>query len=425
MIKKAVIAGGNTVLSEKLKSMLTGYETDICSVSGYTAGGDFSVLDLSANKLPENTSADDWDTIEKKYVDAVYSFFKGLFPKIKERNWSSAVVIIPSGGNYVSESAMYLIEGMCKSFACEAAQYNAIINCIECRGMDIKRLSELIVFFADERAYMTGQVLRPCFKNSYVFSGSPVALITGAGQGIGLAAVRELKSRGFKVCLNDIAMTESVKRAAYETGSYPAMGDISVRENTDRFIANIISDLGGIDVFIANAAYMNMCPFEKLEKQDFDRHVNVNIRGHLGCLSAVIPVMKKQGFGRIILFSSMFGTSGWRNACSYAGTKTALIGLGQYLAAELEEYGISVCIISPGVIDTPQLKADADDMGVTVEEVKKIYARDIPLGRVGSPESVAYLAGFLADGGADYLSGSIIQTNGGEIRNTPESISRR
>lgn len=118
----------------------------------------------------------------------------------------------------------------------------------------------------------------------------------------------------------------------------------------------------------------------------------------------------------------MFGTAGWKNAVSYAGTKTAMIGLGQYLSRELSEYGISVSVVSPGVIDTPQLRADADDLGVTIDEVKNIYRKDIPLGRLGTAADVAYLTAFLGNGGADYLSGQILQTNGGEVRTTPETI---
>ena len=214
MIKKAVIAGGNTVFSEKLKSMLTGYETDICSVSGYTAGGDFSVLDLSADKLPENASADDWDTIEKKYVDAVYSFFKGLFPKIKERNWSSAVVIIPSGGNYVSESAMYLIEGMCKSFACEAAQYNAIINCIECRGMDIKRLSELTAFFAEHYAadYPEPEAILTAGLRGARIREVPVEMRERAG---GVSSINTMKSAYYMI---KVSLALILERFSYGRG---------------------------------------------------------------------------------------------------------------------------------------------------------------------------------------------------------------
>lgn len=424
MKRSAVVSGADKKFAKALCEKLEEYDVEIYSVDECENSGDFSVLDLS--EISQNVSKNSWDELKNYYVDTVYRFFKGLFPKIKFRKWSSVVVIIPNENNSLFETAIYLVEGMCKSFACEAAKYNAIVNCIECKDKDNKRLAELTAFFADERAYMTGQVIKPDFsvicQDNEKLSEPPVALITGSGQGIGLSMVKELKKRGYTTCLNDINLTEKVSCAIAETNSYPAIGDISVKSITDEFISRIVADCGHIDVFAANAAYMNMCSFEDLCKDNFDRHLSVNIQGHLNCLSAVIPIMKKQKRGRIILFSSMFGTAGWKNAVAYAGTKTAMIGLGQYLSKELADYGISVSIISPGVIDTPQLKSDADDLGVSIEEVKKIYEKDIPLARVGKPEDVAYLAGFLADGGADYLSGRILQTNGGEVRNTPEFI---
>lgn len=424
MIKSAVVISEDKKFAEELCEKLTSYDTEICNIGEYKNNGDFSVLDLSVTL--QDIPNGNWHELKNNYVDIVFEFFKRLFPKIKIRKWSSVVLIVPNCSNSCFGTATYLIEGMCKSFACEVARYNTIVNCIECKTNDHKRLAELVSFFSDERAYMTGQVIKPDFSGIYheekEFSQPPVALITGSGQGIGLSMVKELKNRGYLTCLNDIKLTEKIKSEIVETESFNAVGDISDKSVTDELINRIVADCGHIDVFAANAAYMNMCSFEKLKKSDFDRHVDVNIQGHFNCLSSVIPIMKKQRRGRIILFSSMFGTEGWKNAVAYAGTKTAMIGMGQYLSKKLADYGISVSIISPGVIDTPQLKSDADDLKVSIDEVKKIYEKDIPLGRVGKPEDVAYLAGFLADGGADYLSGRILQTNGGEVRSTPEFI---
>ena len=161
---------------------------------------------------------------------------------------------------------------------------------------------------------------------------------------------------------------------------------------------------------------MNMTPFADVDINDFEKHLSVNIEGHLNILQRAVEIMKKQRYGRIILFSSMFGVEGWKNASAYSATKRAMIGACKALSKKLEKYNISVCAIAPGIIDTPQLQADADDLGVTREEMIKIYEKDIPLGRAGKPEDVAYLAGFLAGENALALSGSVIQTNGGESR---------
>lgn len=246
---------------------------------------------------------------------------------------------------------------------------------------------------------MTGQVIVPKFKSLYCNRNKslekPVALVTGSGQGIGLSIKKELKNRNFVTCLNDIAMTNKVKLALEETQAFPAIGDISNKAQVYKLVNCIIEKYGHIDVFVANAAYMKMTPFEELSKMEFNKHINVNIARHLNCLSPVITIMKKQQKkGKIILFSSMFGTQGWKNACSYASTKAAMVGLGQCLSKELSQYGISVSIISPGVIDTLQLQDDAIDAGVSIEKIKKIYEKDIPIGRIGSPDDVAYLVGF-------------------------------
>ncbi|MGN0610489.1 MAG: SDR family NAD(P)-dependent oxidoreductase [Ruminiclostridium sp.] len=411
-MKTAAIYSASVAFSEELSHILKEYRVFSENIASGFIQADFSVLDF----------CDEID-ITKAY-EKLLAFFRCVSDYIKTGRYTSSVVILPSGLGYKDESYLYLMQGMIKSFACEAAEHGSIVNCIECGDRDDVKLAQLAAFFSDSRAYMTSQVLRPDFsrKTPAVSGGKKTVLITGAGQGIGAATAREFASLGYNVCINDISATDKVKQTAEQSGAYLALGDISVRENTDRFISDVIAKFGRIDVFAANAAYMNMCGFDELKNNDLERHIAVNLKGHLNCIDKVVEQMKKQGGGRILLFSSMFGTSGWKNAVSYAGTKTAMIGLGQYLAREMEEYGISVSIISPGVIDTPQLKADADDLGVSVEEVKEIYKRDIPLGRLGTAEDVAYLAGFLGNGGADCLSGRILQTNGGEVRTTPESI---
>ncbi len=411
-MKTAAIYSASVAFSAELSHILTEYHVISENVASGFMQADFSVLDL-------------YDEIDfSKAHEKLFAFFKSVNSSMDSGRCTSSLVVLPSGLGYKDEAYIYLMQGMLKSFACEAAERGSIVNCIECADRDDIRLAQLVSFFADRRAYMTAQVIRPDFKRKApaTYSGQKTVLITGGGQGIGAATASEFFALGYQVCINDISVNDKVKQTAEQIGAYLAPGDISVKENTDRFISDIIDKFGRIDLFVANAAYMNMCGFDTLENGDLERHIAVNLKGHLNCLEKVIEQMKNQGGGRILLFSSMFGTSGWKNAVSYAGTKTSMIGLGQYLSRELEEYGISVAVISPGVIDTPQLKADADDLGVSIDEVKEIYRRDIPLGRVGAAEDVAYLAGFLGGGGADYLSGRIMQTNGGEVRTTPESI---
>lgn len=146
------------------------------------------------------------------------------------------------------------------------------------------------------------------------------------------------------------------------------------------------------------------------------KHVDINIKGHVEALKHVIPIMKKQHRGKIILLGSIFGVEGWENASAYAGTKAAMQGLGRSLSYTLKEWNISTTIIAPGMIDTPQLNADALDRGISLDKMKKIYAEEIPLKRLGKASDIAFLIRFLCDGGNDFLNGSIIQSNGGESR---------
>ncbi len=126
--------------------------------------------------------------------------------------------------------------------------------------------------------------------------------------------------------------------------------------------------------------------------------------------------MRRIGAGRIVLISSFFGILGWKNATGYCASKSGISALGESLAAELISENISVSIIAPGIIDTPQLQVDADDLNVSREEVKAIYAQDIPLGRVGGPEEVAATVAFLAGEGGPIFNGRTLHINGGISR---------
>ena len=399
MMKKYFIFSENRRLRSDLAEMLEGY------IGGGIADADYVLIDLTA---------------QRGYTHKLLDILKSLCKRYDDFPWRSAVILLPDTMQPEGRTEEYLAQGMCKSFACEAAEHNFIVNIILCGGYD-RRLAELCAFFSSERAYMTAQVIKPDLSAAAAaMPDSPVALVTGSGQGIGLAALKELKRLGFRVCLNDIRSSARISESIRSIGALNAVGDISDPAGIDDIINSVMREYGRLDVFVANAAYMHMESVSNLTESDFDKHIAVNVNGHMNLLERIIPVMKNQGGGRIILMSSMFGTAGWRNAAAYAGTKAAMIGLGQALSASLMQYGIRVGIVAPCIIDTPQLAADAQSMGVTINEMKKIYARDIPLGRLGTAEDAAYLIGYLANGGADILSARIMQTGGGEVRTTAE-----
>ncbi|CAB1058365.1 Oxidoreductase, short-chain dehydrogenase/reductase family [Olavius sp. associated proteobacterium Delta 1] len=243
-----------------------------------------------------------------------------------------------------------------------------------------------------------------------------VALVTGAGQGIGRATAIRLAEEGAKVAVNDLDTHPDLQAVARETGGIAVACDMSKACQVETMVKEIAEQLGPVEILVANAAYMTMVPFLEQDPGDWWKHLNVNLTGHLGCIQAVLAGMRKLGGGRIIIMSSMFGIEGWKNASAYGASKSGLTALGEALAAELRSENIHVGIVHPGVIDTPQLQVDADDFDISLDEVKAMYAKDIPLDRVGDPEEVAATVSFLAAEGGPIFSGQIVQINGGLSR---------
>jgi NAD(P)-dependent dehydrogenase (short-subunit alcohol dehydrogenase family) len=181
-------------------------------------------------------------------------------------------------------------------------------------------------------------------------------------------------------------------------------------------IKEVGAQIGPVEILVANAARMTMSPFLEQNANEWWEQINVNLTGHISCIHAVLPGMRRIGAGRIILISSFFGVLGWKNASGYSASKSGISALGESLAAELKSENICVSIIAPGIIDTPQLQVDADDLNVSREEVKAIYAQDIPLGRVAAAEEVAATVAFLAAEGGPIYNGRTLHINGGNCR---------
>lgn len=243
-----------------------------------------------------------------------------------------------------------------------------------------------------------------------------VALVTGAGQGIGKAIAVRLAQEGALVAVNGREAHPKIQAVARETGGISVLADIAEGAQVERMVAEVEKQLGPVKILVANAAYMTMMPFLEQDSADWWKHLDVNLTGHLSCIHAVVPGMRCLGGGNIIIISSIFGIEGWKNASAYGASKSGLTALGESLAEELRSENIHVGIIQPGVIDTPQLQADAKDLNISVEEVKARYARDIPMGRVGNPQEVAATVAFLAAEGGPIFSGRSLHINGGQSR---------
>ena len=245
-------------------------------------------------------------------------------------------------------------------------------------------------------------------------------LITGGTQGIGEAVCDAFSKQGSKVAINGRKLDDKVKKVLDRTGAFPAMGDISDTDTGGRIVKEVLDKYGKLDVLVANAAGMSMKPFLEQDEEEWWEQVKMNPTEHFACMKAALPHMIEDGGGKIVIISSLFGTLGWNNATGYGASKSGLLTLGQYLAKEYDKHNINVGIIVPGVIRTPQLNIDAEDLGISYDEVCEMYAEEIAMGRLGKPEEIAEMVIFMAtENGGKALSGRHVQVSGGEYRSTP------
>src|SRR5215468_4376190 len=211
-----------------------------------------------------------------------------------------------------------------------------------------------------------------------------VALVTGAAQGLGHATALRLAADGFAVAVNDITDDGRLTELAGRTGGIAVPADISDPAAGPAMAATVASQLGPVQVLVANAAAMAMSPFLEAKPGEWWHQIDVNLSGHFRVIQAVIPGMRAQGHGRIIIISSGWGVIGHPNATAYAASKAGLIALTKGLGRELGPQGILTNAIAPSFIDTEQLRVDADDAGITLDEMRQRY-RAQSSGRCSSP----------------------------------------
>jgi NAD(P)-dependent dehydrogenase (short-subunit alcohol dehydrogenase family) len=245
-----------------------------------------------------------------------------------------------------------------------------------------------------------------------------VCLVTGAAQGMGRGHVIRMASEGARVAVNDVVDDERLKGVVAEMGGYPAPADIADPAAVRRMVSGVEAALGPIEVLVCNAARMTMMPFLDEPPEQWWPQIDVNLSGHMDVIAAVLPGMRRLGRGRIVIISSLWGPTGWENASGYTATKSGLISLGRALGRELAPEGIYVTIVAPGITDTPQLQVDADDAGVSLEEIQALYAKSVPSGRIGVPDDISRAVVFLSTKSARAYVGQTIQPNGGEVRSS-------
>jgi 3-oxoacyl-[acyl-carrier protein] reductase len=238
-----------------------------------------------------------------------------------------------------------------------------------------------------------------------------VALVTGAGRGIGLGIALAFAREGARVALCDVSaalLDEALAQIEAQGGQALAFHmDVTRQEQIQHVVGHVVGRWGTIDILVNNAGIYEVLPFEEISEAQWDRLLAVNLKGAFLCCQAVVPHMKRQGGGRIINMASSAGkTGGTLAGAHYSVSKAGLICLAKQLARELGLYGITVNAIAPGRIDTPMIHVASD-------EENEAFRLRTPLGRLGTAEDVANAAVFLASGEAAFITGEILDVNGG------------
>ena len=237
-----------------------------------------------------------------------------------------------------------------------------------------------------------------------------VALITGASRGIGKAIALGLAKEGTHVAINYVKNHELAKKVAEKARSYGVnaktyQADVSNFNQVKTMVEEIVQDFGGIDILVNNAGIIpqHFSIFD-IPIDEWDRIINVNLKGVFNCTKAVVPYMIKRGEGKIINLASVAGKMGGTVGPHYAASKAGIIGMTFSLAQELLKYNITVNAIAPGPIETELIARLPDD-------VKKRILKRVPMGRFGKPEEVVEAVVFLIK--CDYVTGEVIDVNGG------------
>ena len=242
-----------------------------------------------------------------------------------------------------------------------------------------------------------------------------VVIISGARQGMGLAIAKRLKKEGALLALNDRVLDDKLKEVCQELNAFVAPGDLSDLKAIPAIVKSVVEKYGKIDAVIAQHAYINMDKFEEQGNDEWWKVVNTNLLGTYVLIRESMEHLKKSK-GKVVVTSSYWGLTGWPEASAYASSKAGLISLVKSLGRELAPLGINVNGIAPGVINTPQLEVDAKNLNMPLSQVLDMYAKNIPLGRVGTSDEIASVVAFLLDPEQNAMVGQIVNANGGEIR---------
>ncbi len=237
-----------------------------------------------------------------------------------------------------------------------------------------------------------------------------VAVITGAGRGIGKAIAERLALKGAKVVIADLNLQDA-EAVAKEISSKGAEAravsvDVSSSESVKTMFNEVVKDFGAIDILINNAGITRDTLVLRMKEEDWDAVINVNLKSVFLCSKEAIRVMAKKRYGRIVNIASVVAFMGNPGQANYSASKAGIVGLTKTLAREYASRGITVNAVAPGFIQTAMTEK-------LPENVKEEMLKSIPLGRFGTVQDVANAVEFLASPESGYITGHVIHVNGG------------
>ena len=237
-----------------------------------------------------------------------------------------------------------------------------------------------------------------------------VALVTGGAQGIGKAVALLLARNGADVVISDINLEKAEETAKeIETIGRKASAikvDVANLDQVESMVETILQQFGHVDILINNAGITRDKLILRMTEEEWDAVLNINLKGTFNCTKAVVRHMSKQRRGKIVSIASVVGEMGNAGQANYAASKAGVIGFTKTIAREFAQRGINVNAIAPGYIETPMTEA-------LPEKAKEELKRMIPMERLGKPEDVAEAVLFLVSEASSYITGQVLNVNGG------------
>ncbi len=245
-----------------------------------------------------------------------------------------------------------------------------------------------------------------------------VAVVTGAGRGIGKAIAIRLAEEGARVVVSDVDLAfaenvaEKLKMMGRETLAIKA--DVSDWQEVKQMFEQAGRRFGGVDILVNNAGIRRDAPFHKISEKEWDAVIAIQLKGSFNCARAAQKYMVRQNYGKIVNLSSPVPASlGNRGQASYASASAAIEGFTKALAVELGRYNINVNCVAPDFIDTEMTRSAARREGMYLDDFKRFALAQIPLRRIGTPEDVANVVLFLVGDESSFISGQVICVRGG------------